>query len=196
MDEAEIHAKYTDLLHSIKSIIDVTEKRLLAEEPDKFFQDNMNFFVKAYLITICTYLESYLKDIAYCRVEVVSEKLKQVYIPSNIVHWFVSGFKDVKTPIYETLSLKIKKKDLGDQLSASPYKTVAAFKLIGVELEKVAVFESQRELIGGMVNKRNNVIHHNDDASDVTFLDLRNHIDRVHVYMDAITSVVREHNQM
>lgn len=196
MDEAEIHDKYTDLLHSIKSIIDVTEQRLLAEEPDKFFQDNMNFFVKAYLITICTYLESYLKDIAYCRVEVVSDKLKQVYIPSNIVHWFVSGFKDVKTPIYETLSLKIKKKDLGDQLSASPYKTVAAFKLIGVELEKVAVFESQRELIGGMVNKRNNVIHHNDDASDVTFLDLRNHIDRVHVYMGAITSVVREHNRM
>ncbi|MGZ9669104.1 HEPN domain-containing protein [Pseudomonas sp. GNP014] len=194
MDEARIHQKYTELLHSINEIIGVTEQRLFAGEPDKFFQDNMNFFVKAYLITICTYLESYLKDIAYCRVEVVEGKLRQVYIPSNIVHWCVSGFKDVKVPKYETLTLQIKKKDLGEQLSAQPYKTVEVFKLIGVELEKVAGFVEQKDHIKSMVNKRNNVIHHNDDASDVTLTDLRGHIDRVYLYMAAITAEVKNHN--
>lgn len=196
MDENKIHERYLKLLLSIKGIIDVTEQRLLDVEPDKFFQDNMNFFVKAYLITICTYLESYLKDIAYCRVEVVSEKLKQIYLPSNIVHWCVSGFKDVKHPKFETLSLPIKKSDIGDQLSAQPFKTIEVFKLIGVELGVVKGFSEQKELIKAIVNKRNSVIHHNDDASDVTLSDLREHIPKVVLYMEAITTVVRDHNKL
>ena len=60
-----IYGKYEGLLTTLKGIISQSQARVLKEDPDEFFSDNVNFFVKSYLINICTYLEAYLQDVAF-----------------------------------------------------------------------------------------------------------------------------------
>ncbi|WP_227741951.1 HEPN domain-containing protein [Vibrio rotiferianus] len=44
--------------------------------------------------------------------------------------------------------------------------------------------------MNSIVNKRNSIIHHNDEASDITFSDLHTNIDTVLLYMKAIESTL------
>lgn len=47
-----------------------------------------------------------------------------------------------------------------------------------------------KNLVGMIVNKRNNIIHHNDDASDISFSDLLSHIDVFLAYMVSIETIL------
>ena len=51
-------------------------------------------------------------------------------------------------------------------------------------------FVEHKNLVGTIVNKRNNIIHHNDEASDISFSDLLVHIDVLLEYMLAIESLL------
>lgn len=198
MDEEAIKHKYIELMESIEQIIEETKGRVLAVTPDVFFENNVNFFVKAYLITICTYLESYLKDIAHCRVELISNKVKEAKVPQNLVRWYLADFKELKDghARFEDLVIKIKKKDLGDHISGQPHRTFDLFKYIGLDLNACAGFTEGKEGIKNIVNKRNNIIHHNDDASDVTLGDLLVYTANVKSYMSAIADTVQQSNNI
>ena len=190
MDYSALYEKYEALLGTLKKIIEQSQARVLCDEPDTIFSDNVNFFVKSYLINICTYLEAYLQDIAFEYSRKVTERLKQAKIPHNFLYAKLA--KDVKEKEleYADASYNYSKKDLSDIISGNPFKTINAFRLIGIDLSSSEKFVEHKNLVGTIVNKRNNIIHHNDEASDISFSDLLVHIDVFLEYMHAIEQLV------
>lgn len=190
MEYSALYEKYEALLGTLKEIIEQSQARVLCDEPDTIFSDNVNFFVKSYLINICTYLEAYLQDIAFEYSRKVTERLKQAKIPHNFLYAKLA--KDIKEKEleYGDASYNYSKKDLSDVISGNPFKTINAFRLIGIDLSSSEKFVEHKNLVGTIVNKRNNIIHHNDEASDISFSDLLVNIDVFLEYMHAIEQLV------
>ena len=196
MSEQEIHDKYANLFEQLKVIIDKTHGRIICSEPDPLFEKNVNFFTKSFLISICAYLESYLKEIAFSRIDAVNQKLLNISVPHNLIRWDILHPKDVaeKDLKFESLKISIRKKDLDDHISGSPYRTEMLFKKIGIDLTAIHGFSSKKEVINSIVVKRNKIVHHNDDANDVSMIDLILYIDSFIEYMELITQSVKIEN--
>lgn len=146
---------------------------------------------------MCTYLEAFLTDIAFIRIENITHKLQNVSIPHNIVKWsFCNLSKDKIDGLeeFKDLSISIKKDDLNEHLSGNVNKTINAFKKIGMNLIKIQGFSDNKDQISSIVNKRNKIIHKNDDASDVSMVDLINNIETLIKYMDSIKTAVKTEN--
>ncbi len=190
MEYSALYKKYEALLTTLKEIIAQSQARVLREEPDDIFSENINFFVKSYLINICTYLEAYLQDVALEYSDRVTIRLKQAKIPHNFLYGKLA--KDIKEKELEYVdaSYAYTKKELSDIISGNPYKTINAFRLIGIDLGSSEKFVEHKSLVGTIVNKRNNIIHHNDEASDISFSDLLVHIDVFLEYMLSIESLL------
>lgn len=186
MNSATHFHRFKGLYCSLKEIIQASEKRVLSEEPDELFLENINFFVKSYLICICTYLEAYLQDIAFMHANELDSRIKNADIPHNFVHWRIAKEIKDKDLIFKNIDLSVDKKEISDNLSGNPYKTIKLFKYLGIDLQSEIDFESNKALVNTVVTKRNNIIHHNDKAMDVSFSDLLSYVDVFLVYIKAI----------
>lgn len=191
MEYSALYEKYEALLKTLKEIIEKSQARVLSEDPDTMFSDNINFFVKSYLINICTYLEAYLQDIAFEYSRRVSERLKQARIPHNFLYGKLIKEIKEKELKYVDASYRYDKKELSDIISGNPHKTIQSFRLIGIDLSSSEKFVEHKNLVGTIVNKRNNIIHHNDEASDISFSDLLVHIDVFLEYMLSIEQLLK-----
>ena len=194
MDNISSRGMYEELYISLKNIIRETERRILIDDPDELFMHNVNFFIKAYLISICTYLESYLQDIAFTYSYNVSLRLRNAIIPNNFIKWKL--MKDVKDRElkYEKIDLSISKEEISENLSANIFRTIKMFKYLGVDLTQEIEFENNKAIVSTVVTKRNNIVHHNDEATDVSFSDLLSYIDIFIIYMKAIEDAVFNSN--
>jgi hypothetical protein len=190
----ELYEKYEGLLNNLKKVIKQSESRVLAEDPDEIFSNNINFFVKLYLINICTYLEAYLQDVAFEHTSRISQRLKDAAIPHNFLYWKLSKEVKDKDLAFENANYKFNKKEISDTISGNPYKTIKAFKLIGIDLNSNKKFIEHKELVNSIVNKRNNIIHHNDDSSDISFSDLLLSIEVFLEYMTTIEEIASSLN--
>lgn len=182
----KIYYKYEILFLSLKEVIIVSQKRVIDENPDELFIDNVNFFVKSYLISICSYLEAYLQDVAFKYCQEVSSRIASANIPHNFIHWRMLPSLKANQLKYADIELAVPKKDISDNISANPYKTLKLFRLLGVDLSKKDGFEANKDLINTVVTKRNNIVHHNDRAADVSFGDLLSYIEVIIPYMQAV----------
>ncbi|MGM3306166.1 HEPN domain-containing protein [Anabaena sp. WFMT] len=196
MNDQEIHDKYVTLFDQLKEIIQQTQNRIICAEPDPFFENNVNFFVKSFLISICAYLESYLKEIAFIRIEVINTKLSRISIPRNLVQWDILRHKEIKDNDFkfEDLKITITKKDLDEHISGNPYRTITLFKKIGINLNAIDSFVYKKDIVNAIVVKRNNITHHNSQANDVSMADLIIYIDNIIDYMDSITQAIKIEN--
>lgn len=194
MSTQNIFEKYELLFNQLKLIIIQSEARILQDEPDDFFVQHVNFLTKSYLITICTYLEAFLQDLAFEHVVKVNERIARASIPKNIVVWAVSNGSNIKEKewSFSTFDLQLTKKHINEELSGNPHKTINLFKCLGLNLRSENNFERCKDLVGSIVDKRNNIIHHNDNAMDISLSDLRSHIDSFLIYMKAIDAVVHK----
>lgn len=86
--------------------------------------------------------------------------------------------------------LGISKKDIDDQSSGNVGKTISLFTKMGVDLTKNLDFEVYKDKVSSIVTKRINVIHHNDEASDVSFSDIIININIMSQYIKAIDEAV------
>jgi hypothetical protein len=189
MEENEIFEKFTSQYKSLRDIINESLKRTIHEPTDPLFNENINFFVKAYLINICTYLEAYLQELANLRLEKIKKTLETTIVPHNIIMWCTK--KDFKDHMkFDTFSIDKTSKDISDNLSGNPYKTINTFKLLGIDLLASDEFKTHKEVVGSIVDKRNNIIHHNDDASDISLSDLDGYISTFEIYSRAILSQI------
>lgn len=172
----KILQKYESLLDHLDSIIIHSEKRVLLDE-DELFTDNVNFFIKAYLVDMCTYVEALLQEIALVLSNDIHLRLRDANIPINFLHWQLpsSNYKD-RDLKFEIANFSPLAQDINDRLSANPYKTLKLFELLGVELASCQYFKENKSLINSIVSKRNNIIHHNDAALDISFNDLNEYI--------------------
>jgi hypothetical protein len=185
----ETYQKYKNLFLDLKIIISESENRVLCNQPDELFLENINFFVKSYLISICSYLEAMLQDLAFIQAKEINSRLLAAKIPNNFMLWRVAeNIKDKdKRWGYKHGSMFIPKKEISNNLSANPYRTLKLFNKLGIDLGSNDIFEANKDLVNTIVDKRNSIIHHNDRAASVSFGDLITYIDVFINYSKAIT---------
>lgn len=195
MDSTPYKESYTLQLRRLISIIEITNERMISDPPDSLIYENANFFSKAFLVTMCAYLESYLKDALMVVIDQINARLESSKLPHNLIKWSLNIDKDFKDDEfkYELFKIRIKKKQLDDSISGNPFKTKDLFKKFGIDLEQNQLFNSQKEEINAIVVKRNKILHHNDEASDVSSIDLYNNIDSITNYIINIDEILCRH---
>ena len=189
-----IYNDYKIQLEKLKEVVNKTNENSVAEEPYPFFEENINFFTKSFLVNICAYLESFIKDITYSCIENINSRIESTEIPHNLILWDLNYGKEIKEKAFgfKNLKVNIKKKDLDAHISGSPYRTKDLFKNIGIDLESNQKYVDFKDNINMIVVKRNKVLHHNDDASDISFNDILNFIDVVDNYMEVLYNCTEE----
>ena len=192
MDNTTHKETYKTQLEKLKEIIEIANSRIVEETPDEFFQNNANFFSKSFLVVMCAYLESYLKDALMVIIDDANNKLLQNKLPHNLIKWSLNIEKELKEGDYkfEDFKIPIKKKELDDFISGNPFRTKDLFKKLGINLDNDSLFNSQKERINAIVVKRNKILHHNDDASDVSNTDLIENITAINEYISNIDRVI------
>lgn len=119
-------------------------------------------------------------------VDRIKQQIIQANVPHNIVIWSLDTKVQDKDLAYKQFNLPLSKKDVDDELSGNPFKTAKLFCYIGIDLESNEAFKRNRELVNAVVAKRNNIIHHNDAATDTSLGDLIGHINVFIEYAKAI----------
>lgn len=192
MDSTPLKESYLKQLENLREIIGTINSRIIADIPDTLICENVNFFSKSFLVTMCAYLESYLKDSLMVIIVEMNNRLKSAALPYNLIKWSLNTEKELKDSElkYEELSIKINRKQLDDFISGNPYRTRELFKKFGLNLEKNKEFKYYAEQMNALIIKRNKILHHNDDASDVSYSDLLNYIETTTCYIKSIDHIV------
>lgn len=195
MYNSSIYIEYKSQLQNLKEIVNKVNLSSISEEPDEFFVDNINFFTKSFLINLCAYLESFLKDITFSFIESINDKIEERQIPYNLILWALNYHKEIKEKDfkYENLKIGIKKKDLDDHISGNPFRTVKLLRNIGLDIESFQEFQDKKESVNMIVNKRNKILHYNDSASDLSLTDIIAYIAQVDDYMKLLDMKLEEH---
>ncbi len=187
--------KYLQQLSALKSVADESARRVVADA-DTLFKSNANFFAKSYLITLCSILETYLKEEVAGLIGDANGLLAQVKLAKNIVLWGVFSRDDDHYGKYEDeaaaeFALQIDSSEVDDRLSGNVGRTIAAFRRCGLTLENCVDFNKRKAQIGAIVSKRNDAVHHSDDSSDFTFSDVIGWIAVVKEYILGISQYVQ-----
>ena len=143
----EIHTSFSEKLQRLMSIIDESEARILADDADAFFVSHANFLVKAYLVSLCSYLEAFLKDLAKEHVSQVKNRIKSAKIPHNMLQWAMLTDPKDKSLHFKDFVLEISAKDIDDEISGNPFRTAKLFRLLGIDLESSIEFNENKELV-------------------------------------------------
>ncbi len=188
---------YSNVIASCKESLRKLDAMVAASEHDvisgdhgaRLVANNVNFFTKSFLITLCAHLETCIKDTVYSIAEDIDARLTHAAIPMAIVEWRYNpknknNERETSTSVWK---ISLSKKEIDDLVSGNVYKTKNALLLVGVDLAADKTeWEMWKELIQLIVNRRNNIVHHNDDASDLSFGDIRSYIRSVQEYLDFV----------
>lgn len=183
-------ASYKESLMELDAMVTATEHEVVSVNHGvKLITDNVNFFTKSFLITLCAHLETCIKDTVYSVAEDIDSRLSYAAIPVAIIEWRYNkkNKKNDKENLSSVCKIKLSKKEVDDLVSGNVYKTKDSLLMVGVDIAaNKAEWEMWKELIQSIVTRRNNIVHHNDDASDISFGDIRVYIKSVEGYLDFI----------
>ncbi|POY45245.1 hypothetical protein C3007_01470 [Avibacterium gallinarum] len=76
------------------------------------------------------------------------------------------------------------------KISGNVEKTIKVFKLLGINLGCHNIDSALISQVTEIVNKRNDIIHRANSASDITLSDIVSYIDIVRNYMESIYQIV------
>lgn len=195
MDETKVLKNTFLLFDELNGLINETNRRTILDNPSAYFIGNVNFFNKSFMVLSCAYLESYLKDVGMLVIDEMNNRLKITQVLHNLIYWYLTGtnkFKESDTK-YEFLSIGIDKKDIDDNMSGNVGKTITFFQKLGIDLNTNSEYLNYKDIIGTIVTKRNDIIHHNDQASDLSFNDLTRNIALIKEYIAIIDKEVTDH---
>ena len=191
MGYSDIIASCKESLSELDAMVTATEQEVVSGNHGiKLITDNVNFFTKSFLITLCAQLETCIKDTVYSVAEDLDARLLTAAIPAALVDWRYNSKKQKndKDKFSTILKIGMSKKDVDDLVSGNVYKTKDALLLVGVDLASDSPeWEKWKELIQTIVTKRNNIVHHNDDASDLSFGDIKIYIKSIEEYLNFIS---------
>lgn len=187
MINAAILANLEKQLESLKCVVKSSSDRAIANPPDLLFYEQQNVFIKAYLVSACSMLEAFIQDIAADYVENLQNRINSANLPLNLVTWVVDHEKAKKE--FVMFEAKKTKKDVSDMISPNYWKTVKAFERIGVDIASSEI-NNYKDFISAIVEKRNKIVHHNDDALDISFSDIIDTIDKFGDYAKCLHNTV------
>ena len=88
--------KYENFARELDTILAEAEARITSGLPDEYFVRNVNFFTKSFLISLCCYLEAFLKEIANSHVALAQQRLLEAKIPRNLIGWSLKKISQKK----------------------------------------------------------------------------------------------------
>lgn len=191
---------YNKKLEDLEMTINDCNSVLISDSPSSFVYDNANFLTKSFLISLCGYLETYLKDVLEILILDYNERISREPFPYNLIRWTietkdksdskVQALLEKKKTRFENLKIKLKKKDLDPFISGSPFRTRDLFEMFGINLDEAEDFNNRKETINHIVLKRNNILHHNDDASDISNTDVLQFLAEVKNYSKKLDELI------
>lgn len=189
---------YKEGLSELESMVCATEREVVEDGNLALVTRNINFFTKSFLISVCAHLEICIKELVFAVASDIDSRLSAASIPRSIIEWRYNQKKKAEPGMARSNSyiIGMTKKEVDDLVSGNIYKTREAFSLVGVDLaEDVSQWTSWKELIQAIVTRRNNIVHHNDDASEISLGDVRAYIVSVNEYIDFIVAACNGANK-
>ncbi len=179
-----------ELISRLDSFIKETISKTVSD--DDYVIDNANFFSKSFLVMLCAYLEGYIKEVVAFHVAHHEELLKQAKLPNNLLRWSIlkNKFKVPDENNFDLFSLNISDSEIDKNVSANPYTITPFFCRLGIKLDEKEEYTDLAEKVETIVNLRNSIIHHNDDASGLTLGDILDNSSTVLKYINAIDKEV------
>lgn len=198
--KTKVFQNFKEKLEDLEKTVIDCNKIIISDEPLSFVYENANFLTKSFLISLCGYLETYLKDVLEVLIIDYNERITRESFPYNLVRWSienkdksdskVQSLLDKKKTRYEDLSIKLKKKDLDAFISGNPFRTRELFTMFGINLDEVEYYNQNKDTVNQIVVKRNNILHHNDDASDLSNQDILNYLTEIKNYCKKLDELV------
>lgn len=183
----EILQTYHSQFDGLKQVVRASADRSIMEPPDSLFYDNQNVFVKSYLVSACSILEAFIQDIASEYMLDIQNRINSANLPHNFVTWVV-GNEKAALEFKPFIGGKIRK-DISNMVSPNYGKTIKTFERIGINISKPEV-TAFKDYLAATVEKRNRIVHHNDEASDLSFTDIIETIDQFRAYTQCVFDVV------
>jgi RiboL-PSP-HEPN len=177
--DATLLNNFLDQFDGLKKVVTESAERSIQDPPDALFYEHQNIFIKAYLVSACSMLEAFIQDLAYAYVEVIQNRINGVNLPFNMIMWAAEHEK-ARLDFKRFTSNKAKK-DISDLISPNYYKTMKAFAKVGIDLSASNI-DNFKDLITSKVEKRNKIVHDNDEALDLSFADIVDTIDKFKEY--------------
>lgn len=187
MIEVQVLQGYHRQLDRLRQVVELSMGRSMSDPPDPLFYDNQNVFIKSYLVSACSMLEAFIQDVAIEYVLSVQERLNAANLPHNFVAW-ISEHDKAKLE-FKPFKGEKGKKDVSDMVSPNYWKTMKAFEKIGIDLSSSNI-GTFKDYVTTIVEKRNKVVHHNDDASDLSFTDIMFAIDQFKAYTQCLYEAI------
>lgn len=198
--KTKVFQNFKEKLEDLEKTVIDCNNIIISDEPLSFVYKNANFLTKSFLISLCGYLETYLKDVLEVLIIDYNERITRESFPYNLVRWSienkdksdskVQNLLDKKKTRYEDLSIKLKKKDLDAFISGNPFRTRELFTMFGINLDEVEYYNQNKDTVNQIVVKRNNILHHNDDASDLSNQDILNYLTEIKNYCKKLDELV------
>lgn len=183
---------FKDGLRELEAMVKKTESAVIGgANTMPLVTDNVNFFTKSFLISACAHLEMCIKEIVFELAADIDARLSTAAIPASIVEWRLTQKKKTENNSGGKTLLRVNmtKKEVDDMVSGNVYRTKEALAIVGVELsEKKDQWESWKDSIQAIVTRRNNIVHHNDDASDLSMGDIEVYIQSIIKYIDFVVA--------
>lgn len=173
----------------LKVVVLESNRRSLTDPPDELFRDHVNVFIKSYLVSSCSILEALLLEVATVYLDEMKSHVARANIPNNMIRWAIVGDKPDSLG-FSSFTIDKVRKDISDDLSANVGKTIRVFKWLGVDLTADANFNDLKDFVASIVTKRNDIVHHNYDASDISLIDVANTIDQFLIYSGIVIGIV------
>ncbi len=179
--------KFLEQFDNLKEVVAESSARSILDPPDSLFYDHQNVFIKSYLVSACSMLEAFIQDLASAYVDKLQAKINSANLPFNLVVWIAEHEK--AKPEFKAFEAKKSKKEIADLISPNYWKTMQAFKRVGIDLSASDIAK-YKDFINTTVEKRNRIVHHNDDALDVSFADVVATIDSFRHYAKCLFMAV------
>jgi len=185
-----IRLLYFKQLNELITVTRITKERALSSDDDKLIKDNINLFTKSFLTMACACLESCVKEFANYMSGELDKLLAELRIPDRPIRWRINPGEYEKSKAknhYGNLEIKLSRKEIDESISGNVHKTKDTFDILGINIASdTAAWGKIKEEIQAIITKRNRIIHHNDSASDLSFDDVVNYINRIMEYVDFI----------
>ncbi|MRT94044.1 HEPN domain-containing protein [Ancylomarina sp. 16SWW S1-10-2] len=198
----KVFKNFENILDDLKVTVTSCNEIIISDSPLNFVYENSNFLTKSFLISLCGYLETYIKDVLELLINDYNERISAEKYPYNLIRWSIENkdkndskiqaLLDKKKGRYEDLEIKIKKKDLDPFISGNPFRTRELFTMFGIDLNNVDAFNNRKDIINQIIVKRNNILHHNDEASNLSNLDVILYITEIRDYCIQLDSQIEQ----